>query len=296
MAPIMTRHVTLMYRLAGLCLLVSACSKLPAASTTVADSSDAQIQYQKHELSRAIVHTVRIPKRYRLKVAVADQLTTVEQFADDYRAIAVLNGGFFDPVNQQTTSHIIIDGQVAADPSQNQRLVGNPKLGPYLDKILNRSEFRQYQCGETTRFDIVSHQTPTPTNCRVVTALGGGPRLLPQLTLQEEGFLDTNDGQITRDPLGSTQPNARSAIGLTSDGDVIWVMAAQKPQSSPSGLSLAEMATFMKQLGIQQALNLDGGTSSSLVYQQQVYTGKFTSSGQPILRPVKSVLLVQEEN
>jgi exopolysaccharide biosynthesis protein len=49
----------------------------------------------------------------------------------------------------------------------------------------------------------------------------------------------------------------------------------------------------MTQLGATQALNLDGGTSSALIYQGQVYLGKLDREGRPIGRPVKSILLVQ---
>uniref|UniRef100_A0ACD5GYR9 Uncharacterized protein n=1 Tax=Desertifilum tharense IPPAS B-1220 TaxID=1781255 RepID=A0ACD5GYR9_9CYAN len=49
------------------------------------------------------------------------------------------------------------------------------------------------------------------------------------MTLQEEGFLETENGQIVRDPLGIDRANARTAIGLTPNGDILWVMVVKSP-------------------------------------------------------------------
>lgn len=250
------------------------------------------MQYQKQELSQAIVHVLRIPNhsRYTLRLDVVDGLQTVADFAQNTaKPVAVINGGYFDPANQQTTSYIRRGNKVLADPTQNSRLVDNPDLKAYLPKILNRSEFRQYQCGSEVTYAITFFKQPVPSDCTLTYALGAGPQLLPQLTAQGEGFTDSVDGQMVRDAIGSRQPNARSAVGITKAGDVIWVMVEQS--STKLGLSLPELADFMQQQGAESALNLDGGSSSSLVYQEQVITGK-SLRGEPLLRPVKSVLMV----
>ncbi|PZD71359.1 hypothetical protein C1752_06638 [Acaryochloris thomasi RCC1774] len=278
---------------------MTACRDAPphAAPVPKIASTEAQeLEYRVYEQPQAIIHTLKVPnnRRYRMNTAASDQLVTVEGFAQKYQAVAVINGGFFDPVNQQTTSYILVNGETVEDPSQNKRLTKNPDLSPYLAKILNRSELRQYQCGDVTRYEITFHDSAVSEGCNLKFALGGGPQLLPQQTLIEEGFLDYADGAVTRDPLGSRQRNARSAVGLTEKG-LLWVMVAQKQQSSAAtGMSFDELSTFMKQLGATQAINLDGGTSSSLFYQNKVYTGKSDSSGEPILRPVKSVLMLQD--
>jgi exopolysaccharide biosynthesis protein len=55
---------------------------------------------------------------------------------------------------------------------------------------------------------------------------------------------------------------------------------------------LDELASFMKGLGVRSALNLDGGTSSSLYAQDKAIYGKQDEMGQPIKRAVKSALLL----
>jgi len=262
--------------------------------------------YQKYDLPKAVVHVVKIPKQgpYSIRPKVAAGLTPVDEFAQQpsqatgrqqvsANSIAVINGGYFDPVNQQTTSYIRMNGQVQADPQQNARLVENPDLQVYLPKILNRSEFRQYQCGTEVQYAITTYQHPIPSECRLIYSLGAGPQLLPQLTLQAEGFTDAVNGQMTRDAIGSHQPNARSAIGITKTGDILWVMVAQQSAAKP-GLSLPALANFLKQQGAESALNLDGGSSSALVYENKIHPGKPDSSGQSMIRPVKSVLVLQK--
>ncbi|HIK43779.1 MAG TPA: phosphodiester glycosidase family protein, partial [Leptolyngbyaceae cyanobacterium M65_K2018_010] len=92
--------------------------------------------------------------------------------------------------------------------------------------------------------------------------------------------------------LGHDSANARSALGLKADGSLVMVMVAQVPGVTPAGLSLPELATFLKDRGITQALNLDGGSSSTLVYGGTTYYGRLNSAGEVVQRPVKSVLWV----
>lgn len=257
----------------------------------------ADIEFATETRSHYVLHTLRIPadSGFVVTPTVSSNLQTVEQFAQETKAIAVLNGGFFDPVNQKTTSYIVQQGELTADPQLNERLIENPNNAPYLDQILNRSEFRRLACGEQIEYAIALHRQPPPPGCQVVDALGAGPRLLPEMGLQAEGFLDRQNNQTIRDALGSQQPNARTAIGITRDRTLLWVMVAQKPNSeTPSGISLIDMGQLMRSLGAETALNLDGGSSASLYYQGQTYYGRINTEGEWVKRPVKSVLLLQK--
>ncbi|MGF1538660.1 MAG: phosphodiester glycosidase family protein [Elainellaceae cyanobacterium] len=269
--------------------------------------------YTRRELERATAHILTVPATYSIGVAVADGLSPVANIAQQIEATAALNAGFFDPQNGKTTSYITLDSNQVGDPRQNPRLMENPDLAPYLSQILNRSEFRRYYCkteegnvqgvdtlneGEgmrnrETRYAIALHNASSPEGCRILDSVGGGPRLLPVLTSIDEGFVAIAGDTRIRDALGETQPNARSAVGLTATGDVLMVMAAQRPELQPSGLTLAELADLMRELGAVDALNLDGGSSTALYYQGQTYLGRW-SEGQPVERPVKSALVVKE--
>lgn len=283
--------------------IVPACTLTQSSSEQPQGLESSVVQpepfYKVYDLPQSTIHTLVIPvnSSYQISVVLSPSLETVKTLAQQQGAIAAINAGFFDPNNGKTTSHIIQQGKIVADPKQNERLMKNPDLTRYLDKILNRSEWRKYQCSSTVQYSITAHEQPIPTGYQLVDAVGAGPRLLPKITAQTEGFFESANGTIIRDSLGIKQPNARTAIGITPNGDSIWVMAAQKPSSSGlSGLSLVELAEFMKTLGVQEALNFDGGSSSSFYYQGTSYKGKLDKQGNLIERPVKSVLILQKNN
>jgi hypothetical protein len=257
--------------------------------------------YQRYDRERSHLHIVHIPNNgeWQIIPSVADYLMSLTEFkatevgAD---AIAIINAGFFDPVNQQTTSYITITGELVADPRNNTRLMDNPDLIPYMDQILNRSEFRHYICGNESQYAIANHTEPTPSGCRLEHAIGAGPRLLPTLELESEGFRAEVAGEIIRDAIGSDRPNARSAIGITADGTIILAMAAQIPNQPASGMTLPELNEALAELGIIEALNLDGGSSSGLFVQGRVYYGRFDEAERPIERSLKSVWLVRRSS
>ncbi len=279
-------------------VLLSISHKEPprTASSTVEPPLEKEVQYKSYTLESSVVHTLLIPANSRFLVipAASQELSSLESFAQKHEAVAVINGGFFDPQNQESTSYVVQQGVLVADPRKNERLIDNPKLAPYLEKILDRTEFRRYRCGLTVGYDLALHSEPTPKECQLVDALGGGPRLLPEITSVAEGFLDVDNGIVIRDSLNSRQSNARSAVGITRDRNILLVMVAQKPLSQTSGMSLAALADFMKTLGVEKAMNLDGGSSSSFYYEGKTFYGKVDNQGNPLRRPVLSVLLVKD--
>lgn len=269
-----------------------------ARSSVVLPSPKPVIRYQAYAIEQSVVHTLFIPvsDRFLVTPAILPQLGTLETFANKYQAVAAINGGFFDPENRKSTSMVVKNGLVVANPRQNARLMNNPQLAPYLSKVLNRTEFRRYRCGQTIRYDITLHSTPAPPDCQLVDALGGGPRLLPEQTLIQEGFLDFANGRIIRDSLASRQPNARSAVGITQDGTIVLAMVAQKPEANTtSGMSLQALATFLNTLGVEKAMNLDGGSSSAFYYKGKTFYGKVNEKGNLVKRQVLSVLLILEK-
>jgi hypothetical protein len=270
--------------------------------TTIAPATAASVTaalpptYQAYELSNSRVHVVIVPPNgaVAIEVAVAETLTPLPEMAEAAGAIAAINAGFFDPQNGLTTSYVTIAGNLVADPRKNDRLMQNPDLQAYLPAILNRSEFRIYDCAGDSRYDIAVHDAATPTGCRLNSAVGAGPQLLPRMTGYEEGFLaDDESGILVRDALGSQSANARSAVAIKADGTVVFAIASQLTTSPPTGLNFQEMADFLRDLGVEKALNLDGGSSSSVYFAGETYYGRLDDQGNPVERPIKSMLLVR---
>ncbi len=281
----------------GLASIASVLTFLLLPGQQQKSSSSAQkaaLDYQVLSYPSSSVYVLKIPpgSDYTLHPFVSETLETVAQVAEKTGALAVLNAGFFDPVNQKTTSRIVQDSRETASPQNNERLMQNPKLASYLSAILNRSEFRQYRCADQVRYDIVLRNTSIPNGCELTQGIAAGPQLLPSNTAQQEGFTDEKAGVLIRDAIGSVQRNARSAIGLTDSGSVLWVMVAQRPDLSDSGMTLAELTAVLKRLGAQKALNLDGGSSASLYFKGQAHYGKL-DDGKPVARPIKSTFILQ---
>jgi exopolysaccharide biosynthesis protein len=82
------------------------------------------------------------------------------------------------------------------------------------------------------------------------------------------------NGQITKTVLDSqssffTKRHPRTAIGILENGD--WVMVVVDGRQSHScGMTMLEIAQFMKELDSRDALNLDGGGSSVMVVKNEI--------------------------
>ena len=273
-------------------------SCLILSNLAIAHNHIGRISYQDYSLATSNVHVVKIPHNAvrKIRVKVAPSIQPLKKFLTPNKTVAALNGGYFDPGNQKTASYVIQDGQIIADPRTNARLIDNPKLDPYLGKVLNRSEFRRYRCGPETRYDIVFHREPTPSGCSLVDSLGAGPQMLPENTSTAEAFTAYKDGKLVRNAIGENLPNARSAIAITKDNDVLLVMVEQLMPKN-SGMSLVDLGKFLRGQGVVKALNLDGGSSSTLYYknklEDELYYGRLDREGNKVIRSVKSVLVVE---
>lgn len=278
----------------------------PAASPNLANPAPS-LEQKQFPQGRIYVFQVPAQSDYKVLPAVSKTLANVK--SDLWQAatigaagknpIFIINGGFFDPSNSLTTSFIFQGGLLTADPRINPNLVNNDKLLSYLPKIFNRPEFRLYLCQKPsgsfqTRYDIAPRNTPVPQDCLLQSALGAGPTLLPQVEDLSEGFVDYNAaGKLIRDPVGTCSLNARSAVGITEKGDVLLLMAAQNASKpNGSGFNMTDLANLLKARGAVKAMALDGGSSSGFWHKGQAVFGKFGNNSVPIIRPVKSVLMV----
>jgi len=254
---------------------------------------------------------------YQVVPAVSDGLLSLGQFVEQYQPDVAINGGYFDPNNKKTVSHLQVKDDTW-NPANNERLTQNPALASYLPTIFNRTEFRTYSCLKGpkpyTAYAIANHQqsdaVSPKSECELVGVLGAGPRLLPEATTEAEAFWAKNaQGKVTRDPLGVAAKNARSAVGLTKTGDVIILMVSQlKDAPRGSGVTLNTLQTLLKQSGAVAAMALDGGSSSGfyglvssggpgLVYGKWQQAAKANSTAtaapaSPVVRPLKSILMV----
>ncbi len=204
--------------------------------------------------------------KWQLRPFVNDSTATVGETAEKFGAAAAVNGGYFNLSDGVSTSYVVIDGKEATNPKTNEALIKNPKLANFLETIFNRSEIRFLEDKKHQPYiDIALRNSPIPEGTKLISSLQAGPQLLPKLTEKEEAFVRTESDGKEADSISCLRPAARTAIGITDDGNALLLCIAGPGQEEGSpGLTLKALADLMASLGCTKAINLDGGTSTSM--------------------------------
>ncbi|MCY3840193.1 MAG: phosphodiester glycosidase family protein [Gammaproteobacteria bacterium] len=218
----------------------------------------------------------------RVEVLVSDDPTdrreTVSSFAADTGACVVINGGYFT-MERTPARHaglLVIDGVIEAPATRSavrddvryptaRAALGLTSAGFDIAWATSREGNLQawsapppHRQGSPAELDPA---TSTPWN--VQDALGGGPALVSngriKVTTNEEVFFGT--------AIPYTHP--RTAAGVAADGTLLLLLVDGRQKES-RGVRLEELAAIMVELGAEEALNLDGGGSSSLVVHGQL--------------------------
>jgi Phosphodiester glycosidase len=92
---------------------------------------------------------------------------------------------------------------------------------------------------------------------------------------------------------GDARIAPRAAIGI-SDEDLCLVGCDGRRSGVDAGLTLEELAEFMLALGCRDAMNLDGGGSTTLVHRGHLLNRPYSEQDQPApaSRPIVSAILV----
>ena len=85
--------------------------------------------------------------------------------------------------------------------------------------------------------------------------------------------------------------NPRTAIGMIDDLHYVFVVSDGRTDES-EGLSLYQLAEFMSELGAETAYNLDGGGSSSMVFNGNVINNPTTSGNRIKERSVSDIVYI----
>ena len=110
---------------------------------------------------------------------------------------------------------------------------------------------RAYKVGEPV--DLEYELTPA-SGVKPFAAVGGQPILV--------------NGKPT-ERLDDRIRAPRSAVGNTKDGKTVMLVTVDGRQTDSIGATLSELSALLAQLGLDDAVNLDGGGSSTLVYRDQ---------------------------
>lgn len=123
-----------------------------------------------------------------------------------------------------------------------------------------------------------------------VTALGGGPTLLKDGVM----FLTTDLEELGPKGNDITRSCGRTAVGLTSDGQLILATASGYASNTGDGIKLPELAQRMKKAGAVQAINFDGGGSTDMAIRGQIVANGPEAGNYE--RPVGNALLIMSNS
>ena len=87
------------------------------------------------------------------------------------------------------------------------------------------------------------------------------------------------------------QDNPRTAIGMVDIGHYVFVVSDGRTNQN-EGLSLYELAQFMQSQGCKVAYNLDGGGSSTMIYNNEVVNNPTTSGNKISERAVSDIVYI----
>ena len=92
-------------------------------------------------------------------------------------------------------------------------------------------------------------------------------------------FGDIFEDGHARSGLDNTTRASRTAIGIKADGTVVMLMVDGRQAPYSVGMTMAEVGAAMESLGCVQAVNLDGGGSSTFATQREGEPENSTSAG-----------------
>ncbi len=155
---------------------------------------------------------------------------------------------------------VTAEGRVAGRETTGQDVV-IPADGYVISGYQHYAELlRRVAPGEAAQMRLQTN----PAWENVTHALGGGPRLVkdgrPHVTASPERF--RSDVALSE--------TSRSAVAITTDGLLMLVAAETPPDESGKGLTLHEFAQVLVKLGARDAMNLDGGGSTTVVQGDRV--------------------------
>lgn len=190
---------------------------------------------------------------------------TTSDIADSVNAILAINGDYY---GSQESGYVIRGGVLYRDTAQADQ----EDLVIYEDgsfEIINESDVTAEELLEAGAVNVLSF----------------GPGLV------EDGEIAVTESEEVGKAKAS---NPRTAIGIIDDLHYVFVVSDGRTSES-TGLSLYQLATIMDELGCTTAYNLDGGGSSTMVFQGTVVNNPTTDGRTIKEREVSDIVYIGTE-
>ncbi len=206
-----------------------------------------ECRFESQELfhSNQQIFILEIPdtSAYRLRFAHESRRTRVSDIAMRHGAAAAVNGSFFDMKEHFPICYLRIDSVTIGENTPGKDTV-NRKYYQYGTLCLSGDSILILRTDSARRWE---EALPYPD---IMTA---GP-----LLILNHDLLPMRD-----DRTFVTHRHNRTAIGIRDDGTVLLLVADGRFKQA-EGLSLTELQLLLRWIGCRDALNLDGGGSSTL--------------------------------
>uniref|UniRef100_A0A8C5MDY0 N-acetylglucosamine-1-phosphodiester alpha-N-acetylglucosaminidase n=1 Tax=Leptobrachium leishanense TaxID=445787 RepID=A0A8C5MDY0_9ANUR len=173
---------------------------------------------------------------------------TVEETIKSTKCLVAQNGGFFNIKSGECLGNVVSNGKLI----QNSKGIQNAQFGIKADGTM--------VFGYLSEEQVLDEENPfVQLVSGVVWLLRKGEIYIKESKLAEcDKTQDTGSFDYFVDVI-----SARTAVGHDKDGRL--VLFHVDGQTSARGLSLWEMADFLKKQGVINAINLDGGGSATYV-------------------------------
>ena len=219
----------------------------------------------------------------RIHFACDSILTETSVQAKRVDALAAVNGSFFDMRYGNPVCYLKIDGKEVGENTPQKEDSVNRKYYQFAAIALSDTMLHFF-IPDSSRFD--------ERNLPFSNVMTAGPMLI------------YNDSIIPQrqDRTFVTARHNRTAIGTRPDGSVIIMVADGRFDKQATGLTLEHLTNLMRWAGCRNAINLDGGGSSTFYLRTQKYehgsgvrnypsdNRKFDHNGE---RPVSNIIYIK---
>ena len=207
------------------------------------------------------------PAAFQTTVVTAEreQADSTSALCLKYNAVAGINGSYFNMDSLTTVTFIKDDGFIIGSTTMKQAYRTNGAV------VLNPEEIRIDACDTTDIFE------------QDWEVMASGPLLV------DEGRAASYSEDIPGWKSFYDKRHPRTVMGKDSAGGVWLVVVDGRFPGEAEGMTIAELTDLCKRLGLTEALNLDGGGSSTLwtlpggVLNHPCDNGQFDHVGQRIV-------------
>lgn len=232
-----------------------------------------------HEKQHVVVAEItrKALSRHHPAIAFADSaLLKTSRFGQDAKAIVALNGSFFNVQKGGSVAYLEADGKVVArNRNSKEKWAKN-------DSLLNGAIVIDYR--ERIKIEIAKPESFYEQSDKEKAVLFSGPALLADGQLLP---LENSDFVKKRHP--------RSCLCQTDKKSLLFIAIDGRSEVA-SGMNLKEVQQFLLRLKCRDAINLDGGGSTTLWVKDGIREGIINlPSDKAGERPVANIILIKEK-